>query len=90
MEKMELKVQQLQAELQRSEGLQARVVTLQVEAEKLPGLRTRMYSLQAGAAEARQLEKLTQEYGRQEELLERLKDQEQELQVGGQSRLAGP
>ena len=36
---------------------------------------------QAGAAEARQLEKLLQEYGKQEELLVRLQHQEEELQV---------
>ncbi len=36
---------------------------------------------QAGAAEARQLEKLMQDYGRQEELLVRLQEQEREMQV---------
>ena len=44
-------------------------------------LRTRIFSLQAGAAEARQLERLMADYGKQEELLQRLKDQEQEMQV---------
>ena len=40
-----------------------------------------MFILQAGAAEARQLEKLMTDYGKQEVLLQRLKDQEQEVQV---------
>ena len=40
-----------------------------------------MFSLQAGAAEARQLEKLMADYGKQEVLLHRLMDQEQEIQV---------
>lgn len=53
----------------------------QVEADKLPALRSRMFILQAGAAEARQLEKLMTDYGKQEVLLQRLKDQEQEVQV---------
>ncbi|GAX80141.1 hypothetical protein CEUSTIGMA_g7579.t1 [Chlamydomonas eustigma] len=84
-EKMQVKVSQLEDELQKAEELQTRVTVLQAEADKLPALRTRMYSLQASAAEARQLEKLMQDYGRQEELLVRLQNQEQEMQA----RVAG-
>ena len=43
---MRIKVEQLQAEVQKGESLQDRLSTLQAEAERLPALRTRLYALQ--------------------------------------------
>lgn len=48
-DKMRIKVEQLQAEVQKGESLQDRLSTLQAEAERLPALRTRLYALQVRA-----------------------------------------